>query len=310
MIAETGPELVLPGLAAGAEGRPRARAGALLRCARPRQWVKNALVVAVPFASGHLAHTAVAWRTLVVLVAFTAVSAGTYFLNDARDVQRDRLHPTKRRRPVAAGEVTVRTAVLVGALLVAAGLAAAAVCGVACEAVVAGYVVVTAAYTFGLKHVPWLEMLVVAAGFVLRALAGGAATHLPVTAPFLVVVGAGSASLVLGKRFAEARELGVQAATHRPSLRRYPPRALAALVVLAAVILVGAYAVWAAHRSAESGRVLDLLDVVPVAGALLRYGQLLRAGGGSAPEELLAGDRWIRLAVVVWITVFACGMLP
>lgn len=299
-------------VATPAPARP-ATAVALLRgvlvCARPRQWVKNGLVAAVPFAAGALGQPVVVARTLAAVAAFTLVSAATYLLNDVRDAARDAAHPVKRTRPVAAGLVPPQWAVVTAAVLLVAGLGLAAAVSLALLAVLAVYVATTTAYSCGLKHLPWVEMALVAAGFVLRALAGGAASHLRSSPYFLATVASGAVLLVVGKRLAELRLLAGGAAVHRPSLDSYRPRVLACVGGVSALVLAVAYAAWAAGRGDGLGHVFAGLSLLPVLAGLARYAAVLAKGGGGAPEEILLGDRGMRWVILSWLIVFGAGPL-
>src|SRR2546430_12657905 len=147
---------------------------ALLRAMRPKQWLKNILVFAAPGAAGVLTHSGPLLRSLGALVLFCAASSGTYLINDAIDVEVDRLHPKKKHRPIAAGHVAVPVALTVGAgLLVASAVGALAVSDWQLVLVLASYAGISVAYSLWLKHEPVIELGAIASGFVLRAIAGG-----------------------------------------------------------------------------------------------------------------------------------------
>ncbi len=175
----------------------------LIKTARPKQWAKNVLVLAAPGAAGALTQGGPLWRSVFGLVMFCVVSSGTYYLNDAIDVEADRRHPVKRNRPMAAGIFPVRVGLVIGGFLLAGGIAASAVVGWRLSVVMAVYVAVQLGYSFYLKHQPVYDLAAVAAGFVLRAIAGGVAAHVPVSEWFLIVATFGSLLMVTGKRVAE-----------------------------------------------------------------------------------------------------------
>lgn len=281
----------------------------LLRCTRPGQWVKNLLVIAVPFAARGLGDDEVLADTAAAVLAFAIVSAGTYLLNDARDVERDRVHPHKRSRPVAAGVVPAALAAWVGAALLLAGIAAAWATSSALGIVVVAYVAITSLYSAGLKHLPWLEIAAVAAGFALRAIAGAAATGLPASGSFLLVIASGATFIVLGKRYAEVTLLTDLSGAHRPVLARYSARVLLVLFASAAVVLCVGYTLWGLHRGHGVGRVLDVASLLPVAYGLGRYGLLVSRGAGGAPEEVLTHDRGMVAAIAGWVVVFGAGLV-
>ena len=285
-------------------------ARSLLRTARPKQWAKNVLVLAAPAAAGVLDEGDVIVRVAVAFVAFCLAASGTYFFNDAMDVDADRSHPTKRHRPVAAGHLGVLPAKAIGALLLAlAFVISLPVEGGRLALVVALYVVLTVAYSTWLKREPVIDLAAVAAGFVLRAIAGGVAAGVPLSNWFLIVAGAGSLFVVAGKRHAEVHDLGTDSSNTREVLAAYSPAFLTLVRATASAVAVTAYCLWAFERSAEAG--YDLwyqLSIVPFVLAVLRYALLVEHGHGGAPEELILGDRVLLALGALWVVVFAVGV--
>src|SRR5690606_13791274 len=159
----------------------------LVRLARPKQWAKNVLVFAAPAAAGVLDNREWALDALAAFVCFCLAAAGTYYVNDARDVEADRRHPTKRHRPVASGVVPVPVAYAGGALLLAAAVGLGWLVNPDLALTLGGYIVLTTAYSSWLKHVAVVDLVAVAAGFVLRAIAGAAATQVPISDWFFIV---------------------------------------------------------------------------------------------------------------------------
>ena len=206
----------------------------LVTTARVKQWSKNLLVFAAPGAAGVLTHPDALLRSSVAFVAFCAVSAGTYFINDAVDAEADRRHPTKQNRPVAAGTVSRPLAVAVGAASMAAGIATGTALAWPLGLVLAIYVALQPAYSLYLKHQPVLDLVTVAAGFVLRAIAGAVAVPVPVSEWFLIVATFASLLMVTGKRVAEHTELGDRRGTDRPTLDAYTPTFLRTVLAISA----------------------------------------------------------------------------
>ena len=278
----------------------------LLTLSRPLQWVKGGLVAAAPIAAGRWVSGPVAVGTAVAFICFTVAAAGCYMINDVRDVERDRWHPTKRLRPLPAGTVTVATAARTGIGCVVGGPALAAALGYgSLAAIVATYVLITCSYSLGLKHVPLVEIAAVASGFVLRALAGAAATHIPPSAWFLGVVGSGAAMVAVGKRSAELALTGAVTG-HRASLRRYSVRGLRAARALAALFMVGCYLGWVVTRPAGQMPPAAVSAVV-VGAAALRFLIRSERGEAGAPERLLLTDHWLQLCVLVWLAALFVG---
>jgi decaprenyl-phosphate phosphoribosyltransferase len=291
---------------------PRRRAvrvplGALLRACRPRQWVKNVLVLAAPGAAGILARPDVAGEVALTFVSFCMLSSATYLLNDVHDRREDREHPRRSSRPVASGELPVAVAVAAAFALAAAGLGFAAAVRPAVAGVGLAYLVLTASYTLWWRSVAVADIAAIAGGFVLRALAGGVATSITVSRWFMLVTSFGALFLVAGKRYAELRE-SERGAIVRASLRAYSEQYLRFVVGLAATVTTTAYCLWAFQRSHHSKLSWYELTVIPFVLWLLRYALLLDGGGGQAPEDLVLKDRFLLGVSAAWIAVFVCGV--
>ena len=154
---------------------PRTLPAGLLKAVRPRQWVKNVLVLAAPVAAGRVAETDVLLASLVAFVVFSLAASGIYLVNDALDVEADRAHPVKRYRPIAAGVVPRGLAYGLAVVLLLAALALSLLASWQLLVVIAVYEAVQLAYCFGLKHQAVLDICVVSSGFLLRGMAGGVA---------------------------------------------------------------------------------------------------------------------------------------
>lgn len=283
----------------------------LLRTARPKQWLKNVLVFAAPGAAGVLDQPGSLAKAALVFVAFCLAASGTYFWNDVLDVESDRAHPTKRLRPIAAGEVTLATARVVGVALPLAALATAAATGRwQPVVVVAVYMAITLSYSAVWKHVAVLDLVAIASGFVLRAAAGAVAVDVPMSSWFVLVTTFGSLFVVTGKRYAEARELGVDAGVVRATLGEYSEGYLRFVLAVACGGTLVSYCVWAFETKELAGSELPYyeLSVVPMLTALLRYALVLDQGLGAAPEEIFAGDRVLQILGAVWVIVFGLAV--
>ena len=289
---------------------------ALISALRPRQWVKNGLVVVAPAAGGVLFQGHVLVRCAIAFGAFCLSASGIYLLNDVRDVAADRVHPVKRRRAIASGQLNPHLAVVLGGLFVLGGVAFTQIGGFnsALGLVLGVYVVNSVAYIFGLKRVAVIEMASVAAGFFLRSIAGAAATHLKISTWFLVVISFGALFLVVGKRMAELHRLGEKAAEHRAVLADYTESFLNSAITMTATVTVTGYCLWAFDTSTvglssiHSHIVAIRLTVVPVVLAILHILRLLLGGGGGTPEELVLEDRTVQSLVVVWGVLIAIGI--
>jgi decaprenyl-phosphate phosphoribosyltransferase len=285
------------------------RLPAVVRLARPRQWIKNILVIAAPGAAGVLGEGTALARTAVAFVCFCLAASGTYFLNDSLDVDADRRHPTKRHRPIASGEVSVQTAITGGVLLVTSAIALSFAARWQLSLVVGGYLLQTVLYSLWLKHEPVLDLACVASGFVLRTIAGGVAVGVTISPWFLIVAGSASLFMVTGKRHAEMMELGEHAGGHRLTLAVYSREFLSYVRAVASSVTVLAYCLWAFEKSAAVGTpVWFELSIVPFVLGILRYALLLEQGRGGAPEELVVADRVLLAMGAAWAIFFALAV--
>jgi decaprenyl-phosphate phosphoribosyltransferase len=300
----------VPGTGAPPSGRGSLPLG-LLKLARPKQWAKNVLVFAAPAAAGVLDNRQWALDALVAFVCFCLAAAGTYYINDARDVEADRLHPKKSRRPVASGVVPVPVAYVGGALLLVAAVAGALAVNADLAYTVGGYIALTTAYSSWLKQVAVVDLVAVAAGFVLRAVAGAAATEVPISDWFFIVTSFGALFMISGKRAAEAAEMGDDATDFRSVLGAYSPSYTAYLRAVTSGAVLVAYCLWAFEKA---DTVVDptvpwyQLSILPFVMAVLRYALVLDQGRGSAPEDIILSDRPLQLIGVAWAIVFAVGV--
>ncbi|HEY3701162.1 MAG TPA: decaprenyl-phosphate phosphoribosyltransferase [Acidimicrobiales bacterium] len=296
----------------GARGRHRKDSlpAGLLRTARPRQWVKNVLVFAAPGAAGVLGHPGPFLRTLAAFGIFCVTASGIYFVNDALDQAADRLHPTKRYRPVASGVVPINLAYAVGGGLMVAGILLALLVNGQLALVMAIYVGITFAYNLWLKDEAVVDLAAVASGFVLRAIAGGVAAGVVLSNWFLIVASFGSLFMVAGKRHAEHLDLGDGREDHRATLGQYSLSFLRYVRSVASAVAIAGYCVWAFEKAAVAGHgaIWFQLSIAPFVLAVLRYALLLDAGKGGAPEDIVLGDRPIELMGAAWIFLFALGV--
>jgi decaprenyl-phosphate phosphoribosyltransferase len=279
-----------------------------VRATRPRQWVKNVLVLAAPLAAGRLFEPGILVPTLLAAVAFCLVAGGVYLVNDVRDVSEDRRHPSKQHRPVAAGQLTVRTALLTATILGAAGLALGFGIRVELGVTLIVYAVLQLAYSYGLKHQPVLDLACVAAAFLLRAVAGGAATGIPLSQWFLLVASFGSLFMVSGKRYSEMRGVGAAAGTRR-SLEGYTETYLRFVWALSTALTLMSYSLWAFEMSPPGAEVpWHPISIAPFVLGTLRYAVHIDAGEAGEPEEIVLHDRILQLLGVIWLATVCAGV--
>lgn len=287
----------------------RGRALGLLESTRPRQWVKNVLVLAAPAASGRLGNPDAVGRAVFAMSIFVVLAAATYLLNDSIDVGVDRCHPRKCHRPIAAGMVSVRSARTASAGLALVGLAGAAALGWRFALIASCYVVISTWYSLGLKHCAVVELFAVASGFVLRAVGGAEAVAVNASVWFVLTTSFGALFVVTGKRLSEALEFGADAVRVRVTTEAYPTAFLRFAFAVAAVATLVVYCLWAFQTTelVGSATLLFELSVVPVAAALLRYALIVELGRGSAPEEVFLSDRTLQILGLTWVVLFGLG---
>lgn len=284
-------------------------AAGLLMTARPKQWMKNVLVVAAPGAAGVLGQGSVIFETIVAFVAFSLAASGTYFLNDSFDVEADRRHEKKRHRPIAAGAVPITTARIVGVALLAAGVATSFIANWHLALVIGIYVVLTTSYSVWFKHVAVVDLGMVASGFVLRLIAGAVAVDVPISVWFIVVGSFGSLFMVAGKRHAEHLELGVERAGHRATLSEYSLEYLGYVRSVASGVALVAYCLWAFDADVHTeGLVWFEVSIVPFVLAFLRYALLVERGQGGAPEDLVLADRPLQVMGALWVIILGVAL--
>lgn len=284
------------------------KALALIRSLRPEQWLKNGFVLA-PIVFSGLIHDPAAWRrSILAVVAFCAASSATYLVNDVIDREADRAHPQKKERPIAAGDISVALALTAAAVLLAIAVGIALALAGWFPQVLLAYVVLVLLYSAVLKRAVFLDVLVVAFGFVLRVVGGAVAIDVPISRWILLVAYLLALYLALGKRRTELAVLGEEAGSHRAVLGHYtlPMVDGAISVVLGATVLAYALYTVAPDTVAKVGSEGLLATVPIVLYGLFRYLYLLhRHELGGSPTRALLTDRPLLICVVVWLGVAA-----
>ncbi len=286
---------------------------ALISAMRPRQWAKNVLVFAAPLAAGQLFEADIFWPSVGAFIVFCLISSATYLINDIKDRESDRDHPIKFKRPIAVGEISIPLAISFAAVLAAVSLIGSYFISPALAAVVLAYAVFTLSYSLLLKHEPVIELALLSMGFLLRAVAGGAASDLPISQWFLIVAGFGSLFMAAGKRYSELKReeiAGSQSANRRKSLDGYSLGYLRFVWGTAAAVTIMGYALWA-FDVAQTPSSLPWVQwsVLPFVLAILRYGVVIDRGDAEAPEDVIIEDKALLLLGAAWLILFAFGAL-
>jgi decaprenyl-phosphate phosphoribosyltransferase len=288
--------------------RQRAVIRSLVATARPRQWIKNVLVFAAPATAGVLLQPAALAKATVAFVAFSMASSAMYFLNDVNDRVRDAAHPTKRLRPMAAGDLSRRTAWVTAVVLMATAVLTAAVgAGAPLTGAVVAYLVLVTAYTYWLKDIVLVDVVAVAATFVLRAAAGGLAVGVYLSSWFLLVACFGALFVVTGRRFAEYHALEESRGHHRRTLDDYSEPMLRSMLTSSSTVTITAYCIWA-FEGQGSRNVLAALSIIPFLLGIYRYAMLGEAGAGGSPEDVFLRDRFLQITCILWLSCVVAGV--
>jgi decaprenyl-phosphate phosphoribosyltransferase len=286
-------------------GPPKNLATGIVKALRPRQWVKNLLVLAAPlFAFGgdiKYDYREVLIKVGIAFVAFSLAASSIYLVNDARDVEADREHPTKRFRPIAAGVVPQQLAYALALVLAAISLTVSWFVTPNLAVVIAVYICIQLAYCFGLKHQAVLDICIVSSAYLIRAIAGGAAADIPLSQWFLLAMAFGSLFMVAGKRYAELQLAERTGAKIRKSLESYTSTYLRFVWTLSATAVVVCYGLWAFERDRITDGSWFAISMIPFTIAILRYAVDVDGGMAGEPEEIVLRDRVLQLLGVALI---------
>jgi 4-hydroxybenzoate polyprenyltransferase len=270
---------------------------------RPRQWAKNLFVFAGLIFSQSL-FSPLVWPALAAFLIFCALSGAVYVFNDLADIEKDRLHPAKRNRPIARGALPVPAAAALGVGLLAGSLIAAAFLPLGFGLTAAAYAALLIAYSIWLKHIVIVDVLTVAVGFVLRAVAGAEAIAVEISGWLVICTILIALFLALGKRRHEYRTLRGEAAAHRPILAEYSESFLDQMVAVVTASTVTAYALYTMSPETVAKFNTRLLPVtLPfVLYGIFRYLYLLyRLELGGNPSDLLLNDRALLVNTGLWM---------
>ena len=286
------------------------RVPAAVRAVRPRQWIKNVLVFTAPLAAGQILDRDVVLGALLAFVAFCLISATVYLINDVRDVEEDRLHPRKRFRPIASGELSPNAALVLAAVTGVLGFALGFLVSWQLGVTLTVYLVLQVLYSGFLKHLPVVDLAIVASGFLLRAIAGGVATDIPLSQWFLLVAAFGSFFMIAGKRYSELKSVGAEAGTRR-SLLRYSQSYLRFTWMLAAVMVLISYSLWAFEfrGGGVGGLPWPAISIAPFTLGLLQYALEVDTGNAGEPEDVVLNDRVLQVLGLVWLVTISLAVL-
>ncbi len=283
----------------------------LLRAMRPHQWTKNALVLAAIIFAMKWHDMSAVRATVQAFAAFCALSSFTYLLNDLRDAEEDRHHPTKRNRPIASGRLRPSTAWAAGFVLLAAGMALAFDVNAETGLIASTYMFITVLYQLGMKNMVILDVLALSAGFVLRAVAGATAIQAEISPWLLICTMQLSLFLALGKRRGEIVLLGDGAAAHRAALAQYSTYLLDQMISVVTASTVMSYALYTiSDRTVKLVGSTHMMYTLPfVIYGIFRYLYIIHNTGMSdAPDKALFADKPLLSSVVLFVAT-ACVIL-
>lgn len=275
---------------------------AWLRLLRPKQWIKNSFVFAPLFFSNHFGDLP-SWRlTVLAALCFLCVSCVVYICNDIKDVEEDRIHPVKRNRPLAKGEIPVMQAALLACLFAAAAMFLATLLPPSCGLIALIYVVLNIAYTFYLKRVAIIDIFFIASCYVLRVLMGCYALDVVVSPWIVLTTFLLALFLGFGKRY---HEMGIeQYALSKPNLKHYNRNLLDRLVAISGAAALITYAIYTAEIARATGKVELVYTVAFVAFGLMRYLQSIYVyNQGGEPETIILRDKLQLANILAWLAV-------
>jgi len=271
---------------------------------RPQQWIKNLLVFAALIFSGHLFDIAYIINTVLIFVAFCLVSGSTYIINDVRDKKEDEIHPEKKNRPIASGKISTKSAILFSIILLIVGLSLAFKINLNTFIALLSYFVLTSTYTLYFKHKVIYDIILVALGFVIRAIAGAVAIEVAISPWLLVCTFFLALFLVTGKRRHELVSLEESAQDHRKILGEYNLKLLDQIIVVVTAACIVSYALYTLDASTMAKfKTERLIYTIPIVLAgIFRYFFLIYSRNlGGSPEKVMLNDRGILLTVSLWI---------
>lgn len=298
----TSPQAVLPSnLAVG-----------VVKALRPRRWIKNVLVVAAPLATlggnVHYDYRDVFYKVGIAFVTFSLAASSIYVVNDARDVEADRQHPSIRFGPIAAGVISPAGAYLLAIALAAATLAISAVTTPPLALVIGIYLVIQLGYCFGLKHQAVVDICIVSSAYLMRAIAGGAATGTPLSQWFLLVMAFASLFIVAGKHYAELQLAERSGAKIRKSLESYTGTYLRFVWTMSATAVIVFYGLWAFEHDGHVGSWFAA-SMIPITVAVLRYAVDVDEGMAGEPEDIVLRDRVLQILGFTWIAIICAAIV-
>lgn len=266
-----------------------------LNLLRPKHWLKNILLFAAPFFGGRLFFEETLLMALPAFMAFSLCASAAYIFNDIKDIENDRLHPEKKKRPIASNSISKMQASVFAVFLIVPSLILSYAIEPAFFYYILSYLFIQAAYSTYLKNIAIVDIFCIASGFVIRVLAGGATFNVEVSHWLLLTMFMISLVLAAGKRLGEVSLLNEKAEKHRKSLRYYSVSTLNEILIISSSASLIAYALYTVEQFQS------FIYTIPVVTfGLFRYIMLSKQGMGD-PTEAMTKDKWMVLTVVLWL---------
>ncbi len=273
------------------------RTTSYLRLLRPKQWLKNLILLFPPLFGGILFQPEILRNLPLPLLAFCLASSANYAINDVLDAKKDACHPTKKNRPIPSGAISARSAVILGSGLFAAALGLGLLVSIPFLLTLLGYLLLSSAYSFGLKDIPVVDIFCVSAGFLLRLHAGGIAFGIAISDWLFLSVFLLSIFLSLGKRIAEKQLLGERCASHRQVLQEYPLQFLHGTMYMTGATVLVTYAMYVVVHP-------GLLYTVPLCCfGLFRFMYRVIKESNGDPTESLTQDKVLLGVSLLWLLI-------
>ena len=287
------------------------RVRALWMLMRPKQLVKNLLVFAAPLATGEYTDLATIFQLLCGFAIFCLLSSTTYIMNDIHDRHADLLHPGKKQRPIASGQITVGMSLVLAGSLISIALALSFLIPPQASVFALAYLLSTTLYSFIFKEVPYFEMILLSFGFVLRATYGSLIANLTPSRFFILCIFCGSLFVVAEKRLAEKRRFSSKEWWPRKVLFRYQTEHLLSLSIISGLLFIVTYAGWTflGTNGNQDLNVWRLASVLPIGFAVLRFHKLAFQDKNDAPEEILLSNKLTLASCGVWLTLNILAVL-
>ncbi|MEQ9166076.1 MAG: decaprenyl-phosphate phosphoribosyltransferase [Fulvivirga sp.] len=275
----------------------------LIKLIRPQQWVKNLFVFIAPFFAGILFQKEIFIDTAIGFVAFSLAASSIYILNDIRDVEADRAHPTKKNRPIASGKISNSLAIVIMLVLGASAIAIATLTNSYFTGILATYIIINVAYCFGLKHVSILDMVLISFGFVLRTVGGGVIVDVVLTQWLVIIIFLLSLFLALAKRRDDILIFIESGNSIRKSSSKYNMEFINSAITMVSTTLIVAYLMYTISDEVVERMNFEYLyftGLFVILGVLRYLQKTLVENDSSSPVRVLYTDRFIQLTLILW----------